>query len=170
MPLQNTDTNEPINCFKHGIITMHMKIHFLLFALSAFSLVACGQSASKSAASTPASAPHSPAPESRFEVLDAASYAALLDQKAGAMILDVRTPNEYASGHIPGAVNMDFYAPDFSQRLESLDKTRECFIYCASGNRSGQAIKVMQQAGFRRVVDLKGGFGAWARAGKPVER
>ena len=142
-----------------------MKIYFF-GALSVLSLVACGQSASKHAAA----APQAPAFESQFEVLDIASYATLLGQNAGAMILDVRTPNEYASGHIPGAVNMDFYAPDFSQRLESLDKTRECFIYCASGNRSGQAMKIMQQAGFRRVVDLKGGFGAWARAGKPVER
>lgn len=145
-----------------------MRIYLFVMTFSALALAACSQSVP--AADAGATASQNPAPAARFAALDVERYADLLGQTAGALILDVRTPGEYASGHIPGAINIDFYAPDFAEKIGALDKTRDVFLYCASGNRSGQAMKLLQKSGFRSATDLKGGFGAWARAGRTVER
>jgi rhodanese-related sulfurtransferase len=64
------------------------------------------------------------------------------------VIIDVRTPDEFASGHLDGAINIDVQAPDFRERIMALDTEGEYFIYCRSGNRSGQAINQMFQMGF----------------------
>lgn len=69
------------------------------------------------------------------------------------VVLDVRTPAEYATGHVRGAKNVDFRAPDFAQQIAQLDTTKTYMLYCASGNRSGQASKLMQAKGFPKVVD-----------------
>jgi phage shock protein E len=73
-------------------------------------------------------------------------------------IIDIRTPQEYASGHIDGAINIDFYATDFTQQLEKLDKVAPYSIYCRSGSRSGKALGIMKDLGFHDVVDLQGGY------------
>jgi len=73
-------------------------------------------------------------------------------------IIDIRTPQEYSSGHIDGAINIDFYAPDFAQQLEKLDKVAGYSIYCRSGSRSGKALDIMKNLGFTNVVDLQGGY------------
>lgn len=77
-------------------------------------------------------------------------------------ILDVRRPSEYAPRHIRGALNLDFYASDFQTQLEALDRNRVYLVYCASGNRSGQAVSKMQKLGFMTVYNLTGGFGTFA--------
>jgi len=84
------------------------------------------------------------------------------------VILDVRTPEEFAAGHIAGAQNIDFYAPDFEQQLAQLDKTKTYFVYCRSGNRSGQTIPIMKKLGFQYVYELRGGIAQWARQGLPL--
>ena len=84
------------------------------------------------------------------------------------VVLDVRTPEEYAEGHLDGAVLVDFYAPDFAEQLAALDTDVPYLVYCRSGNRSGQAIDVMEQLGFTSVVDVDGGIVAWSDAGLPV--
>lgn len=147
-----------------------MKIHFILLMFNTFAMVACSQGVPSSQVGAPAPQTQASAPAPQFAVLDVESYSDLLSKTQGALLLDVRTPGEYASGHIPGAVNIDFYAPDFAEQIGALDKTRDVFLYCASGNRSGQAMRLLQKAGFRSVKDLKGGFGGWARAGGAVER
>lgn len=64
------------------------------------------------------------------------------------VIIDVRTPAEFASGHLEGAVNIDVQSPDFAAQIMELDPSGEYFVYCRSGNRSGQAIAQMTQMGF----------------------
>lgn len=86
------------------------------------------------------------------------------------IILDVRTPGEFQSGHIPGAVNLDFDAADFSQKAAALDKTRTYLVHCASGVRSERACVKLSALNFPTLYNLPGGFRAWARAGKPVEK
>jgi len=81
--------------------------------------------------------------------------------------LDVRTPAEYSTGHLPGAVNADFYAPDFGKQLEALDKDRSYFVYCQSGNRSSTAAERMHSLGFKHVYDIQGGMTAWQGEGLP---
>ncbi|NPA06907.1 MAG: rhodanese-like domain-containing protein [Chloroflexi bacterium] len=86
------------------------------------------------------------------------------------VILDVRTPEEYRAGHIPGAQNLDFYAPDFQEKLSQLPKDKVYFIYCNSGNRSGQTFEMMKRMGFKEVYDLQGGIQAWYQGGYPITR
>lgn len=87
----------------------------------------------------------------------------------GATFLDVRRPDEFASGHVRGARNVDVLSPDFRERVEDLDRDQTLYVYCASGTRSGRAAKVLEDMGFDRVVNA-GGVGALERAGVPVER
>ncbi|GAP61667.1 MAG: rhodanese-like domain-containing protein [Ardenticatenia bacterium] len=84
------------------------------------------------------------------------------------VILDVRTPEEFAGGHLEGAINIDFYAPDFEQQLAQLDKSKTYFVYCRSGNRSGQTIPIMKKLGFQQVYELRGGIAQWVRQGLPL--
>ena len=90
-------------------------------------------------------------------------------QAANTIIVDIRTTSEFKSGTIPGAVNIDFYQPDFKQRINLLDKKKNLLIYCASGNRSGQALPLVGSLGFKSVNDLHGGITAWKNAGKKIK-
>ena len=83
-------------------------------------------------------------------------------------ILDVRTPAEFAAGHLEGAVNIDVQSPDFDAAVAQLPKDEEWFVYCRSGNRSGVATDRMAELGFTRMYDLQGGINDWTAAGQPV--
>lgn len=88
--------------------------------------------------------------------------------EAGVITLDVRTPGEYMGGFIQGAQNIDFQSGNFEYEIASLDKNATYAVYCRSGNRSGQAVKVMHDAGFHNVYNLNGGVIDWANAGLPL--
>lgn len=82
--------------------------------------------------------------------------------------LDVRRADEYAEGHVPGAINMDVESPDFEEQIKTLEKDRPVAVYCRSGRRSKDATEKLLKAGYTGY-DLDGGFLAWEEAGKPVE-
>ena len=106
---------------------------------------------------------------SRYPKLPVDQYQKMLDETPDVQLLDVRTPAEFAEGHIPGAVNIDWRDEDFMQQAEAqLDKTRPLMVYCRSGRRSESAAIALEEAGFD-TYDLKDGFLAWANAGKPVD-
>jgi phage shock protein E len=88
--------------------------------------------------------------------------------EVGVITLDVRTPGEYAEGHLEGAQLIDFQSGNFESEISSLDKGATYAVYCRSGNRSGQAVKVMHDAGFHNVYNLNGGVIDWANAGLPL--
>ena len=88
----------------------------------------------------------------------------------GAVVLDVRTAEEFAAGHLPNAFNVDFYQADFRERLAGLERDVPYLIYCRSGKRSGQAYELMMELGFSQVNDLSGGITAWRKADLPVVR
>jgi rhodanese-related sulfurtransferase len=95
-----------------------------------------------------------------YEDLTPAEFA----EKIGApntVLLDVRTPGETAGGIIPGAIEMDFRAPDFAEQIKQLDSTKTYLVYCAAGGRSGQTCGMLNEAGFAKVYNLKGGYSAW---------
>ena len=73
------------------------------------------------------------------------------------VIIDVRTPNEYATGHLPKAINIDFYDKNFKDQINQLDKEGNYLVYCRSGNRSSQAIALMKELGFNNLDELVGG-------------
>lgn len=84
------------------------------------------------------------------------------------VILDVRTPEEFAEGHLDGAIMVDFYDDDFADQLAELDPDVPYLLYCRSGNRSGQTLAMMEDLGFTDVADVDGGINAWGEAGLPT--
>ena len=99
---------------------------------------------------------------------DAAAVQA--DPPAGLQIIDLRTPEEYAEGHLNGSAMIDFYEADFADRIGALERDQPYLIYCRSGNRSGQTRELMDQLGFSDVREVDGGIVAWTEAQLPVAR
>ena len=93
--------------------------------------------------------------------------AALAD--SGAVVLDVRTPAEWAGGYVQGARQLDVTDPGFDAGLAGLDKAKTYYVYCRSGNRSGRAIERMRAQGFTALVNA-GGFSDLAAGGVPTAR
>ncbi len=89
----------------------------------------------------------------------------LVDQ--GAIVIDVRTPGEYAEGHVPDSLLIDVSASNFAAQISQLDPNQPYVVYCRSGNRSAVAISQMLAAGFTELYDM-GPLTAWAQAGHPV--
>lgn len=83
-------------------------------------------------------------------------------------LVDVRTPDEFSSGHISGALNIDFESGSFEQDIQKLDKTKVYAVYCRSGNRSGQATYMMAKDGFKEVFNLNGGVIDWINSGQSL--
>ena len=83
-------------------------------------------------------------------------------------VIDVRTPAEFSSGHLPGAVNIDVEGSSFDQKIAGLSKTATYFVYCHSGNRSGVATDAMAKLGFTSIYNLKGGIADWQANGGAV--
>ena len=90
------------------------------------------------------------------------------DASPDLVVLDVRTPEEFAEGHIEGADMLDFYRADFADELAKLPRDAEYVIYCRSGNRSGQTLELMRELGFNDVVDVEGGILNWTASELPV--
>ncbi|MGS2738681.1 rhodanese-like domain-containing protein [Sinomicrobium sp. M5D2P17] len=91
-----------------------------------------------------------------------------MDEKelAGKFLVDVRTPEEYGEGHIQGALNLDYSAPDFIGQWKGIDKTTPVYLYCKMGKRSAKASKTLDSLGFKEVYNLKGGYLALEKAKK----
>jgi rhodanese-related sulfurtransferase len=126
---------------------------------------ACGDDSSDAEADPPAASVPSDgvrvvSPQDAYEVIQAADPRLV--------VLDVRTPEEFAEGHLADAVLVDFQADDFEERLGELDRSAQYVLYCRSGNRSGQAREMMAEMGFEEVYDVDGGIVAWEQAGLPT--
>lgn len=92
-------------------------------------------------------------------------WAEQLENDDNAVILDVRTPLEVEEGYIPGALNIDIYTgQEFMEALQKLDKSKNYYVYCRSGNRSGQACAIMNSIGIENAYNLAGGFMNWEGA------
>ena len=86
------------------------------------------------------------------------------------IIIDVRTPEEFADGYIENAINIDYYSETFRDELNRLDKSQTYLIYCRSGNRSGKALNIMAELNFREVYNMLGGIVAWEAEGLPTTK
>ncbi len=96
--------------------------------------------------------------------------AKLVDEKK-VTVLDVRTADEFAEGHIAGARNLDFLqGAKFEAEAKTLDKTKPYLVHCQSGARSSKSLKILKKLGFEKLYHLDDGFGGWQAAGKPVEK
>lgn len=85
-----------------------------------------------------------------------------LQEDNDAVILDVRTEDEWNDGIIPNAINIDIYkGQGFIYKVEELDKSKNYYVYCKAGGRSAQACNIMNQMGFETTYNLMGGFSEW---------
>ncbi|WP_371176745.1 rhodanese-like domain-containing protein [Buchananella felis] len=87
---------------------------------------------------------------------------------AEAVLIDVRTPEEFAAGHLEGAINIDVNSADFATKIGELDPAGTYLVYCRSGNRSGQAVEQMKGMGFQNVTNAGGFQQASADLGLPI--
>ena len=94
------------------------------------------------------------------------TLAALPDEQ----LLDVRTSEEYQSGHLPQATLVDFREDGFEEKLAQLDKDQPVMLYCAGGGRSHQAAAMLEKLDFQKVYELEGGMKNWANSGEAVEK
>lgn len=83
-------------------------------------------------------------------------------------LIDVRTPEEYAEGHIAGSININFNADDFEEQIVKADKSKPVAVYCGKGGRSSRCSAFMKKAGFKKIYDLNGGITEWQYKGKPI--
>jgi len=127
-----------------------MAVMFLLIVFSAlYSCKVEGNSADKKAAAT-------------YTLLNTSEVKKLMAENKDLLIIDVRTPEETKAGILPGAINLDFNAPDFEQNIDKLEKSRPTLIYCQAGGRSKKVTdRLLGQKGFSSVYELKGGYNEW---------
>lgn len=130
---------------KNNISILTILIGFLLFSAS---LSAVAQTASKT--------------------IPAVEFQNQLKTAEKPVILDVRTPEEFNSGHIGQAYNLNIYDQSFKEQLSKMDKKQPVYVYCKGGGRSANAVKQMQELGFSTVYELKGGIMAWEQSGLPL--
>ena len=102
--------------------------------------------------------------------LDAAQAAEFLKKNEGVVVLDVRTPREFAQGRIAGAVNVDYMAENHKELFAALDRDATYLVHCRSGGRSTTAFALLHDLGFEKIYHLDGGMLAWEKAGNPVEK
>lgn len=84
------------------------------------------------------------------------------------LLVDVRTPREFNSGHIENAININYLSSEFDSEIKKLDTTKTLVIYCRSGNRSGKSTSKWVKAGFETIYDLKGGVLNWQKSGQKL--
>lgn len=97
-----------------------------------------------------------------YEDLDGSTFKSKYQDSPKAELLDVRTAGEFSAGTIKGAKNLDVTSSQFQSALKTLDKDKEYYVFCRSGNRSGSACQMLSDQGFK-AYNLAGGVGAWPR-------
>jgi rhodanese-related sulfurtransferase len=137
------------------------KLALFLSTFSALALISCDQASPVAETAAPAAGPID---------LDGAKAAEVLASDPSITVLDVRTPEEFAEGHIKGAVNIDFNGDDFEKKIAGLDPAKPYLMHCAAGGRSGQALPVFEKLKFTQLYHLSTGFGGWVADGQPVEK
>ena len=133
--------------------TIHSKILLLTFVLIGF--IACGQKENAKSNDTNAD-------QASISLI---SPADLNSANKDILLIDVRTPEEFASGHLENAVNMNYFDSDFDAQLKTLDKNKTVYLYCKSGRRSANAAEKLEDMGFVKIYDLEGGVLNWQAKG-----
>jgi len=132
-----------------------MKFRHLFFLFISFAILSCNGQPSKN-----------------IETVPAEAFAKKINETPKAQILDVRTPEEFASEHIDNAINVNWLGDNFVSDAEKLDKSKPIFVYCKSGGRSAKAAAKLQELGFTTIYELEGGMMKWNAAGlsKPSDK
>ena len=108
----------------------------------------------------------SPYPSNNDGTLDAEGFDRMIRENNEKIILDVRTQGEFEEGYIPGAMLIDVNESDFKEKVNSLDKSKTVFVYCATGIRSEKAASILKDSGFKKIYHLEDGLKSWNKAQK----
>ncbi|MBC7554150.1 MAG: thioredoxin [Taibaiella sp.] len=108
--------------------------------------------------------------ETTIQNISAAEVNNKLSTNAQTQLIDVRTPEEFAGGHLKNALNFNYNATDFEEQLTKLDKNKPVLVYCQSGGRSSRAANKMLEMGFINVYNMDGGIMKWNNASLPIEK
>lgn len=125
--------------------TRLLQLFFLAFALT----IGCSQGQNKASLSPQA-------------------FTDKINQTPDALVIDVRTPQEYQEGHLANAKNIDWQGEHFEHQVMGLDKSKPVFVYCLKGGRSASAASKMRSMGFKEVYELEGGLDKWQAAKFPI--
>lgn len=146
------DKNNDDICFIKTPTLHNMKKHFILATLGV--LMAFTTFAQKN--------------ENEPIVLNVKEFSEKIKATPNAILLDVRTQEEYDEGHLKNSVLINVNGPDFKQKIKKLDKTQPVLVYCAAGVRSEKAATILLTEGFKNVYHLEGGIEQWKEEEKPV--
>lgn len=132
-----------------------MKFISLIIVFISFTLLSCNGQSSKS-----------------IQTIAPKAFAKIIKETPKAQILDVRTPEEFASEHIDNAINVDWLGDNFVADAEKFDKSKPVFVYCKIGGRSSKAVAKLAELGFTNIYELSGGMMKWNAAGlaKPSDK
>ena len=128
-----------------------MKFRIAFLALLVFSLTSCLKTQTEG-----------------VQVLNSDKFEQKL-QDSDIQLVDVRTPAEFADGHLPNAINVNVMDDNFDAEMAKLDKEKPVMVYCKSGGRSAKAASKLKVQGFKNISDLDGGITSWKQADKPIE-
>ena len=111
-------------------------------------------------------------PSKNIQTIDAVAFSKAIQATPNPQVVDVRTPEEFASGHLIQAQNVNWMNPDFVANSVKYDKSKPIFVYCKSGGRSHKAAEKLAELGFTNVIEMEGGILKWEAAGlsKPSEK
>jgi rhodanese-related sulfurtransferase len=108
--------------------------------------------------------------KAEIKKVPAADVKAAIDKKENVVILDVRDPNEYAAGHLPGAINVSRGTLEFGIWGKVKDQNSKMYVYCKTAGRSALATKTLSDLGYKNAMLMDAAFEDWIKAGYPVER
>lgn len=108
--------------------------------------------------------------QANTHALSALSFEEGVNESSNKIILDVRTPEEFAEGHIKNAMLINFHDDDFRTQVSGLDKQLPVYVYCASGVRSDKAATILKEEGFKEVYVLEKGLNDWRASNKEIVR
>ncbi len=107
--------------------------------------------------------------QEKINEIDATQLSVLMAEQS-VVILDARTEQEYNGGHIPGAININYYDENAAEKMLELNKDTAVYVYCQAGGRARKACDFLMTSGFKKVYHLSGDIIGWEKAGKELEK
>ncbi len=132
-----------------------MKFRSILILFISFTIISCNGQTSKN-----------------IKDIDPKAFSEKITATPNAQIIDVRTPQEFAAGHLDNAININWLGDYFEENAKKLDKTKPIFVYCKTNNRSPRAAEKLEELGFTTIYNMQGGLLKWDAEGfsKPTDR
>lgn len=136
----------------------------ILLAFTSLLVLACQSEPKQETAETSPNAENS----EPVKNLSAEQAIALLSAENRPVVIDIRTPEEFAEGHIEGARLIDYKSADFQEKVAQLDRDQSYLLHCRSGRRSNKSLGTWEELGFQKLYHLDSGFLGWKKAGGAV--